>query len=166
MIMKYYINCIFYWVVFNGIYTVCDRIWDNEAKITMLAKELQSLHRRVDAKISLIKEQVEINRGAEEGHRYYQMRKLFRKFDDMKFQFLTLKMDIRQLFYRDMFIQRDMERYVRNKTDVLNDKMTKLQDAMKMVMKLNNESADLEFLKSIENEASEYITDTYSTLIV
>lgn len=163
--MEFYLRYLLCWVMFSEFFTVCDRIESNEAKITILSKELRSLHQRVDDKIISLQEQIVINRGAEEGHRYYQMRKLFRKFGAMKFQLLTLKMDIRQLFYRGNFMKTDMEHFVRNKTEVLDKKIANLQNAMKAIFRITNKTEGFEILKSVENEISKLFFSPYTLFV-
>ncbi|XP_063420465.1 uncharacterized protein LOC134705674 [Mytilus trossulus] len=90
----------------EGIFTRMKKsleVENNENKITILAKELRSLRRNVESKISNLQEEIGTQNKYKQHYRYYEMKKLFKKVHDLKYLTLTLKLDVRQLFYEDDF---------------------------------------------------------------
>ncbi|CAG2193315.1 unnamed protein product [Mytilus edulis] len=106
----------------------CDRVENNENKITILAKELRSLRRNVKSKISNLQEDIGTQNNYKQHYRYYEMKKLFKKVHDLKYLTLTLKLDVRQLFYEGLSLETKMKYFVTGKTKTLSNEISELHD--------------------------------------
>lgn len=147
----------------------CDRVENNENKITILAKELRSLRRNVKSKISNLQEDIGTQNNYKQHYRYYEMKKLFKKVHDLKYLTLTLKLDVRQLFYEGLSLETKMKYFVTGKTKTLSNEISELRESLRNIYNRTNisESWDLQsdvlptnrtVIKASENTTGKYKT--------
>ncbi|XP_076093862.1 uncharacterized protein LOC143064713 [Mytilus galloprovincialis] len=160
-----FIAIFLYWIIVVFSFIYCDRVENNENKITILAKELRSLRRNVESKISNLQEDIGTQNNYKQHYRYYEMKKLFKKVHDLKYLTLTLKLDVRQLFYEGLSLETKMKYFVTGKTKTLSNEISELRESLHNIYNRTNISGSWDFQPDIlptnrtEIKASENTTD-------
>ncbi|XP_071157472.1 uncharacterized protein [Mytilus edulis] len=74
------------------------------------------------------------------------MKKLFKKVNDLKYLTLTLKLDVRQLFYEGLSLETKMKYFVTGKTKTLSNEISELRESLHNIYNRTNisESWDLQ----------------------
>jgi hypothetical protein len=91
-IYKNGIFCYAAFLLFSVNFVYSDRIGENEKTITFLAKELRSLHRRVETKISNLQNEINIQKDLEGNYGHFETRRLYRKFMEILYLLVSSSM--------------------------------------------------------------------------
>lgn len=161
-IYKSGIFCYVAFLLFSVNFVFSDRIEENEKTITFLAKELRSLHRRVETKISNLQNEIYNQKNLEGNYGHFETRRLYRKFREMKYQLLTLKLDVRQLFYEGLNMKTEMTQAVNKKTQKLSDEIAELRASIKKIHTMLNFAGTFELIReppSSNNSSTLTITE-------